>query len=208
MSGIASPPFNLPHMNADLLDLDPASLLPPARGRLLVSGPFLSDPYFRRTVVLLCEHDGDGSFGFVLNRMLDTQVGELVPDMQRIHERVCMGGPVNGDNLYFIHTLGMHVKGSNHVVDDVHAGGDHDQLRDLLAADPRLIRHVRFFIGYAGWEAGQLEREIAERSWFVTSASKRVIMSANVDGLWRDTLRAMGQPFAPLANFPDDPGLN
>jgi putative transcriptional regulator len=195
-------------MSADLLDLDPINTMPPARGRLLVSGPFLSDPHFRRTVVLLCEHDGNGSFGFVLNRMLETRVGDLVPDMPRIDDRVCLGGPVNGDNLYFIHTLGVHLKGGTQVVDDVHAGGDHDQLRDLLSADPRLARHVRFFIGYAGWEAGQLEREIAERSWFVTAGNKQVIMSVSGDRLWRDTLRGMGKAFAPLANFPDDPGLN
>jgi len=205
---IATWPCNLRRMSGDLLDLDPVNILPPERGRLLVSGPFLSDPYFRRTVVLLCAHDEDGSFGFVLNRIMDTRVNELVPDMPRIHERVSMGGPVNGDNLYFIHTLGMHLKGSTQVVDDVHAGGDHAQLRDLLAADPKLIRHVRFFIGYAGWEAGQLEREIAERSWFVTPGVKQVIMSGNGDRLWGDTLRRMGQAFAPLANFPDDPALN
>ena len=204
----ATLPCNLRRMSSDLLDLDPVNVLPPERGRLLVSGPFLSDPYFRRTVVLLCEHDVDGSFGFVLNRMMETRVNELVPDMPRIHERVSMGGPVNGDNLYFIHTLGMHLRGSKQVVDDVHAGGDHAQLRDLLAADPKLTRHVRFFIGYAGWEAGQLEREIAERSWFVTSGGKQVVMSGHGDRLWRDTLRSMGQAFAPLANFPEDPGLN
>lgn len=198
----------LRHMSGSLLDLDPDNPLTPARGRLLVSGPYLPDPYFRRTVVLLCEHDEGGSFGFVLNRAMDMQVNDLVPSMSDIHSRVGMGGPVHSDNLYFLHTLGPHITGSGHVVDGVHVGGDHERLRELLSADPGLTRHVRFFVGYSGWDAGQLAREIEERSWFVAKASKRLIMASNGTDMWRDTLRGMGKAFAPLANFPEDPGLN
>lgn len=195
-------------MSSDLLDLDPDNPLEPARGRLLVSGPYLPDPYFRRTVVLLCEHDGDGSFGFVLNRAMAMQVSDLVPTMSAIHTRVNMGGPVHSDNLYFLHTLGTHVTGSAEVVDGVRVGGDHEQLRDLLLADPRLMRHVRFFVGYAGWGAGQLDREIEERSWFVAPGDKRSIMAPDDTDLWRTTLRRMGSAFGAIANFPEDPGLN
>lgn len=196
------------HVSSDFLDLDPDNPLAPARGRLLVSGPFLPDPYFRRTVVLLCEHDDEGSFGFVLNRSMDMHVSDLVPRMGAIHARVHMGGPVHSDNLYFLHTLGTHVTGSTPVVDGVRVGGDHEQLRDLLAADPKLVNHVRFFVGYAGWSAGQLERELEERSWFVAPGDKRSIMAADSSDLWRTTLRRMGTAFAAIANFPEDPGLN
>jgi putative transcriptional regulator len=192
----------------DFLDLDPDNPLAPAPGRLLVSGPYLPDPYFRRTVVLLCEHDAEGSFGFVLNRAMDMQVNDLVPSMASIHSRVFMGGPVHSDNLYFLHTLGAHVTGSEDVVDGVRVGGDHEQLRDLLSADHRLLQHVRFFVGYSGWSAGQLDQEIEERSWFVAPGSKRSIMASDHHDLWQRTLRNMGTAFAALANFPEDPGLN
>jgi putative transcriptional regulator len=195
-------------MSTDRLDLDPDNLLAPAPGRLLVSGPFLTDPYFRRTVVLLCAHDREGSFGFVLNRYIDMDVADLMENMPPIQSRVSIGGPVQSGNLYYLHTLGARVEGSVKVVDGVHMGGDFEQLRSMLATDPKLSRHVRFFVGYSGWGQDQLSKELNERAWLISPANKRRIMDTRPDDLWGDTLRAMGAPFAPLANFPDDPSLN
>ncbi len=195
-------------MSTDRLDLDPDNLLEPGPGRLLVSGPFLTDPYFRRTVVLLCAHDREGSFGFVLNRYVDMDVADLMENMPPIQSRVSIGGPVQSGNLYYLHTLGARVEGSVKVVDGVHMGGDFEQLRSMLATDPKLSRHVRFFVGYSGWGQDQLGKELNERAWLISAANKRRIMDTRADDLWGDTLRGMGAPFAPLANFPDDPSLN
>ena len=126
-------------MAKDILDLDPENQLPPARGRLLVSEPFLPDPYFRRTVVLLCDHNEEGSFGFVLNRHMDITVSELMENMPVVDSRVSIGGPVQSGNLYYLHTIGPHITGSVEVVDGVHMGGDFEQLRAVLATDPKLI---------------------------------------------------------------------
>jgi putative transcriptional regulator len=87
-------------------------------------------------------------------------------------------------------------------------GGDFDQLRAVLTTDPKLAKHVRFFVGYSGWNGDQLDQEMEQRSWLVAPADKRRIMNAKIGDLWADTLRAMGRQFAPLANFPDDPTLN
>ncbi|MCW5898106.1 MAG: YqgE/AlgH family protein [Flavobacteriales bacterium] len=195
-------------MAKDPLDLDPRNRHKPARGRLLVSEPFLPDPYFRRTVVLLCEHNHEGSFGFVLNRQMDMNVDDLMENMPPIGTRVGIGGPVQSGNLYYLHTLGPHIEGSVEVVDGVHMGGDYEQLRSILATDPRLSKHVRFFVGYSGWGSSQLEQELEQRSWLVSRADKRRIMNTSTDDLWADTLRAMGREYAPLANFPEDPSLN
>ncbi|MCB0791578.1 MAG: YqgE/AlgH family protein [Flavobacteriales bacterium] len=195
-------------MSHDPLDLDPDNRLPPKRGRLLVSEPFLSDPYFRRTVVLLCEHNDEGSFGLVLNRFLDIEIGDLMEDMPPIRSRVSIGGPVQSGNLYYLHTFGRRVEGSVPVVDGVHMGGDIEQLRAILKADPKLARHVRFFVGYSGWSEEQLARELEERSWLIGPANKRRIMRTEIEDIWGETLRSMGRTFAPLANFPEDPSLN
>jgi putative transcriptional regulator len=195
-------------MSSNILDLDPDNEHKPARGKLLVSEPFLPDPYFRRTVVLLCEHNEEGSFGFVLNRHMDIAVNDLMDNMPPIGSQVSIGGPVQSGDLYYLHTLGPHVQGSVEVVDGVHMGGDYEQLRAILATDPKLSKHVRFFVGYSGWERQQLERELEQRSWLVTPADKRRVMSARDKDLWAETLRAMGKRFAPLANFPEDPTLN
>lgn len=195
-------------MAKDILDLDPENQLPPARGRLLVSEPFLPDPYFRRTVVLLCDHNEEGSFGFVLNRHMDITVSELMENMPVVDSRVSIGGPVQSGNLYYLHTIGPHITGSVEVVDGVHMGGDFEQLRAVLATDPKLAKHVRFFVGYSGWGTDQLSKEMGEKAWLVAPADKRRIMNVRIADLWADTLRGMGREFAPLANFPEDPALN
>lgn len=195
-------------MSRDPLELNPDNVLEPARGRLLVSGPFLTDPYFRRTVVLLCAHDKEGSFGFVLNRFLEMEVAEIMENMPPVMGRVSIGGPVQSGNLYYLHTLGPRIEGSLSVVDGVHMGGDFEQLRSVLATDPKLAKHVRFFVGYSGWGQDQLERELSERAWLVTRGDRKSIMATRKKDLWGDTLRHMGNSYAPLANFPEDPSLN
>jgi putative transcriptional regulator len=195
-------------MSSNFLDLDPDNAMSPGRGRLLVSGPFLSDPYFRRTVVLLCEHDAEGSFGFVLNRFIDTDISAIMENMPPVLSRVSIGGPVQSGNLYYLHTLGPRVEGSISVVDGIHMGGDFEQLRSMLATDPKLGKHVRFFVGYSGWGQGQLSRELQERAWLVTKGSKRRVMNTQERDIWGETLRGMGGAYSPLANFPEDPTLN
>ncbi len=189
-------------------EFDPPNPMPPRSGTLLVSGPFLPDPYFRRSVVLLCMHDPEGSFGLVLNRPIAMDVSELMDDLPELSSPVGIGGPVQSGNLFFLHTLGERIEGSLPVVDDIRLGGDYGQLRALLSASPKLAKHVRFFVGYSGWGSEQLDTEINQRSWLVHPATKHLVMGAPVDGLWRETLRAMGPGYAPLANFPEDPSLN
>jgi putative transcriptional regulator len=195
-------------MGRDILDLDPENRYRPAKGRLLVSGPYLSDPYFRRTVVLLCDHNEEGSFGFVLNRHMEMNVSDLVDNMPPIGSKVSIGGPVQSGDLYYIHTLGPHIEGSQEIVHGVYMGGEYEQLRAIMTTDPKLARHVRFFVGYSGWGSDQLEGELEDKSWLITPGDKRTIMNTRSRDLWGETLRAMGKEFAPLANFPEDPTLN
>ena len=208
MCAVANGPYLPVAMAKDPLELNPKNILRPERGRLLISEPYLADPYFRRTVVLLCDHNGEGSFGFVLNRLTDMAINDLMEDLPPIASPVGIGGPVQSSNLYYLHTLGERLTGSQLVVDDVYVGGDFELLRDLLTVDPRLATHVRFFVGYSGWGQDQLDKELEERSWLVANGSKQRIMDARNTDLWGDSLRDMGRAFAPLANFPEDPTLN
>ncbi|MCO6481437.1 MAG: YqgE/AlgH family protein [Flavobacteriales bacterium] len=195
-------------MAIDPLELDPPNPMPPQGGRLLVSGPYLPDPYFHRTVILLCMHDDQGSFGLVLNRPIDMGVEDLMEDMPKLGSPVGIGGPVQSGNLFFLHTLGKRIEGSLPVVDGIHLGGDYGQLRRILTAAPELAKHVRFFVGYSGWGEDQLDKEIEQRAWLVHPATKQLVMGSDTQGLWAATLRAMGPAYAPLAQFPEDPQLN
>lgn len=195
-------------MAKDPLELDPPNRHAPARGRLLISEPYLADPYFRRTVVLLCAHDDEGSFGFVLNRFVDMDVADLMENMPQVPSRLGIGGPVQSGSLYYLHTLGQRLQGSVEVVDGVSMGGDFEHLRSILATDARLGKQVRFFVGYSGWAADQLQRELDQRSWLVGTAHRKTIMDIRANDLWSHTLRNMGREYAPLANFPEDPSHN
>lgn len=173
-----------------------------------MSGPYLPDPYFHRTVILLCMHDDQGSFGLVLNRPIDMGVEDLMEDMPKLGSPVGIGGPVQSGNLFFLHTLGKRIEGSLPVVDGIHLGGDYGQLRRILTAAPELAKHVRFFVVYSGWGEDQLDKEIEQRAWLVHPATKQLVMGSDTQGLWAATLRAMGPAYAPLAQFPEDPQLN
>lgn len=173
-----------------------------------MSEPYLPDPYFRRTVVLLCDHNDEGSFGFVLNRHTDMAVNDLMENMPPIGSQVGIGGPVQSSNLYYLHTLGKRIIGSEEIIDGVFMGGDYDQLRGVLKADEKLTKHVRFFVGYSGWDKDQLDKELSEKSWLVALARTRSgIMDVRTTDIWVrrcvpwEELRATGE-------FPEDPSLN
>ena len=195
-------------MPEKIINISPENKLPPERGRLLISEPFLPDPYFKRTVVLLCEHNNEGSFGFILNKFIDVEVNDLVDDLPNIETRISMGGPVKSGNLYYIHTVGNELPNSLEIVDGIFMGGDFEVLKDLLLLGKVKNGQIRFFVGYAGWGQDQLKEEMDEKSWLVTNSDIPSIMDINEDDLWRKCLLEMGNEFAMLANFPEDPSLN
>ena len=155
-------------MGKSIINISPENRLSPKKGRLLISEPFLADPYFRRTVVLLCEHNSEGSFGFVLNKFIDVSVNDLVDDLPEFGHRISMGGPVQSGNLYYIHTLGEKIEGSVEIVKGVYMGGSFELLKLMLNSGQVDEDQVRFFVGYSGWGQDQLAEEMEDRSWLVT----------------------------------------
>jgi putative transcriptional regulator len=191
-----------------MFDIGQLNKLEPAVGRLLISEPFLEDPNFKRTVVLLCDHNEEGSFGFVLNRALDLRVGDFMDDVPDTDAIVSFGGPVQNDGLFYIHTLGERIPNSIPVMNGLFMGGDFESLRELLGTGEADRTNVRFFVGYSGWGSGQLEGEMEANSWIVAKSDVPTIMKADSEEAWGDILRSMGKRYSVLANFPDDPSLN
>lgn len=180
----------------------------PIQGSILVSEPFLLDSYFKRAVVLLSEHDEQGTLGFILNKPTDVSLNEAVDDFPEFNVPLYFGGPVETDTLFYIHTVGELLPGAKPITEGIWWGGDYDKLKFLI--DTRQIRpdQIRFYAGYSGWEPKQLDSELKEKAWLVSGANKKFTFFDNPKSLWSQVLRSMGNEYAILANFPEDPSLN
>lgn len=181
----------------------------PQKGSLLLSDPFEVDIHFTRSVVLICNHDAEGTFGFVLNNYVDLSAKELHEGLESFNGRISIGGPVDKTNLYYIHRFGDAVQGSEHIVDDLYFGGSFDEILELIQQDPENIHKVRFFIGYSGWDAGQLDEELQHNTWIVVNnyATSQLMDTFN-QNLWKETMALQGVKFKLLSDFPLNPENN
>lgn len=182
--------------------------LKPERGRLLISEPFLADPNFERTVVLLCEHNEEGSFGFVVNKPSPLKISEVMESIGGIDETVFVGGPVQQDTLHFLHR-NTDIDKAVKVRDEIYWGGDFESLVSLIDTSVIKPSDVRFYLGYSGWSSGQLESELQEDSWIVCDyVTDELLFDTDPTMMWKKALDSMGGRFSVYANYPVDPRLN
>lgn len=177
-------------------------------GILLIADPFLKDPNFARTVVLLCEHQDKGSFGFVINKIFDQRLDELVPDVVMPNIPVYYGGPVQMDTIHFVHQQPQLIKGGLEVIPGIYWGGNFEDVVSMINTGQLDLQQIKFFIGYSGWTSGQLEGEFKEKSWILSESNKTLIFEEKDQNIWQQSLRNLGTNFALMANFPIDPSLN
>jgi len=193
-------------------ELDFFTILPedkiPAKGKILISEPFLPDTFFNRTVVYLADHNADGSVGFILNKKLDIKVCDAISGFEGWDEFLSMGGPVAPDTLHYLHNLGEKIPKSVLVDENIYWGGDIDLIKDLITTNELTNSQIRFFLGYSGWSAGQLERELKENSWVIAKINSDIILSNQVDDAWKKVLRGLKKRYRMWADFPDSPDMN
>jgi putative transcriptional regulator len=180
----------------------------PDRGSILISEPFLWDYFFKRSVVLLAEHNEEGTFGVIVNKPIKAKFNEVVRDFPEFNSKVYLGGPVQSDSLFFIHTLGEEIDNSLEIIPGIYWGGDIERVREMIELGLIKPQQIRFFVGYSGWAPKQLEGELDRNSWLVSHISANDLLNANPSMLWSRTLRRMGKEYAHWNNFPDDPTLN
>jgi len=178
------------------------------RGTLLIASMGLVDPNFQRTVVLLCEHEEDqGSYGLVLNRPIAVPRG-VEDELGFAQGRLFIGGPVQQQALQVLHRYGDRIPDSRLVTDGIWIGGDFEVLKEGVTSgelDPDLCR---FFLGYAGWAAGQLVSEFEFDSWLTAPASPEIVFESPPEQMWQRAVRARAAIEPMLAFFPDDPQQN
>lgn len=182
--------------------------LKPKKGRLLIAEPFMDDPYFKRSVVLLTEFSKDGSFGFMLNKPLEIKINEVMENFPPFDAPIFMGGPVQSDSIFYIHTQGEIIKNSMKITDNLYWSGNFDQLKQLIKDQQIFPNEIKFFIGYSGWDYEQLIGEIDDESWIISNLESKELNDLNDVDLWKNTLQGMGSKFSLLSNFPEDPSLN
>jgi putative transcriptional regulator len=183
-------------------------MVDPAAGILLISDPFLKDPNFMRTVVFLCEHKEEGSFGFVLNRKYENTLDELIPELEGYPVPVYYGGPVQMDTVHFLHQYPAEIPGGVEVIKGVYWGGDFETVVEKIRNNTLDAGKIKFFIGYSGWSGGQLSDELNEKSWLTLKATRKLIFQKKHSEVWKDSLRQLGGDYEMMINFPIDPQLN
>jgi putative transcriptional regulator len=146
--------------------------------------------------------------GFILNKKLDLQVNSAIEGFESWNENLSMGGPVAPDTLHYLHSLGNLIPNSIHIEGNIFWGGDIDVIRDLISTKRISENQIRFFLGYSGWSAGQLERELKENSWVIAKVSSAIVLNNNSDDIWKKVLRSFKNKYRMWADFPDSPEMN
>ncbi len=171
-------------------------------GSLLLAHPKLRDPNFHRSVILMSLHNGDGAMGVVLNRPLGKHLGELNGDFALgplASTPLFGGGPVQTEQLLLV-AWEPQEDGFR-----LHFGIEPDRAAQL-AGEPGT--HVRAFLGYAGWSAGQLEGELEQNTWVVADIPGGLLELPQDTSLWTRVLTHLGEDWRLLANEPDDTSRN
>ena len=183
-------------------------MIEPGPGILLIAEPFLKDPNFMRTVVFLCDHQEEGSFGFVINRTYEHTLDELMNDLGDLKIPVFYGGPVQMDTIHFLHQYPEQIPGSYEVLNGIYWGGDFELAIQLIKNGEVDTNKIRFYIGYSGWATGQLNDELKEKSWLTAEATRKLVFHKKTDEIWKDALKHLGGDYEMMINFPTDPQLN
>jgi putative transcriptional regulator len=182
--------------------------LAPEKGRLLISEPFLLDYFFKRSVVLLADHNEEGSFGVIINKPVQASFNEVVKDFPDFDAQIYLGGPVQGDSLFFIHKLGDKIPESAEILKGLYWGGDIETVREMITLKILDPGDIRFFVGYSGWAPQQLDDELKRNSWVVSKTSSLQVFNISPDKMWPRYLKKLGGDYAYWTKLPDDPTNN
>lgn len=181
----------------------------PKKGNLLIAEPsIIGDTSFNRSVILLADHSDEGSIGFILNKPLDYTLKDLVPHTES-EFKVFNGGPVEQDNLYFIHNVPELIPQSIEISQGIFWGGDFDMALDFINSGTITASNIRFFLGYSGWEPNQLEKELMSNAWIVTeNVHKKSIIEKDEVSFWKEKMLEFGGDYSIWSNAPENPSYN
>ena len=187
----------------NLLDGQPS----PARGSLIVAKPSVDDACFKRSVIVLVDHDHEkGSMGLIVNKFTGYALRDVLPGIDHTEEiPLYLGGPVNPKMMFFLHTLGDLIPNSIQVSRGLYFGGKYETMKEYVNSGEPVAGHVKFILGYSGWEQSQLDYEIARHDWAVLkNYDIPLVMDERDDGLWRNAVATFGSKYRIWLNWPRD----
>ncbi len=177
--------------------------LEPKQGNILISEPLMNDFHFGRSVILLIDHEeAEGSFGIIINKKLNASVNQIVDDFPDFDAPVYLGGPVSDNQLFFIHTLGELIPDSCPIKEGMYWGGDVEMLKTLISTGIANESNTRFYLGYAGWDSGQLVDELVRNSWLVSDITARQFLDTPPERMWQTFVDQMGTAYEMWGRFP------
>lgn len=177
-------------------------------GNVLIAEPFMLDPNFKKSVILMCEHNDGGSLGFILNKPINMNINELVDDFPEFSSSLYYGGPVAADTLHYIHNVGEILDESLKIQQGVYWGGDFEKLKFLIENELILPKNIKFFVGYSGWSEKQLESELETGSWVISDMDANYAFKTKSYQLWTQALENKGDNYSVIAQISGDNKLN
>ena len=184
-----------------------AVLPKPKVGALLISEPFNPEPTFKRSVIVLSQHNKKGSVGFIINKPTPLKIHEALEDFPEFDAPVYWGGPLRLDSIYYVHSI-PNLEGSHEIAEGVYWGGNFKQLRLMIEVDEVSPDQIKFIAGYSSWSPKQLEQELKEENWWMTDADLYSTLIEEPTIVWGKVLTRMGHVYGIMNDFPEDPGVN
>ncbi len=178
-------------------------------GKLLIAAPsIIGDHNFHRSVVMVAQYKTEGSVGFILNKKLEFSLNDVLEDIL-VETPLYYGGPVEQDNLYYMHNAPHYISNSVKIDDNLYWSGDFKAVIDLVNSKQLTSNDIRFFLGYSGWTENQLHSEITLKSWVVVDNHYQGdLLSIQDENFWKNQMIAIGGKYLIWSNSPQNPNLN
>ena len=163
----------------------------------------MNDFHFGRSVVLLIDHEEtEGTFGVIINKRLNVNVNHIVDEFPDFEAPVYLGGPVADNQLFFIHTLGDLIPESSLITEGLYWGGDIETLKTLISTGIANEDNTRFYLGYSGWDSGQLVSELVRNTWLIGGITVEHLFGIPEEKMWQTFVNQMGSPYEMWKRFP------
>ncbi|MCK9159687.1 MAG: YqgE/AlgH family protein [Bacteroidaceae bacterium] len=194
--------------NTDIFKIQTNNVAP-ALGKILISGPFLFEPIFRRSVILLIDHSKKGSMGIVVNKKLPLCLNDFFKEFDVIDNiPLYKGGPVETNMLFYIHRLEF-IPDSLSLNNGLYVNGNFDYIKSYILKGNPVSGYIRFFLGYCGWSDKQMSDELKKNTWMVSETNAYELLEEKENlNLWKHSMESLGSKYRTWARFPLIPSLN